>query len=217
MREGAVHEVGLSSDHAAAELRSRGTVTLQAPAPAPDDSALLLRIADGDRAALGLLFRRHNVRVYRFVLRIVGDAAEAEDLMAEVFIEVWRQAARFEARSSVSTWMLAIARLKAISFLRLRPVERLHDDAARAIEDLSDTPEIAMQKIDRRRCLQQCLRKLSRPHREVVDLVYYHERSIKEVADILAIPAGTVKTRMWHARRRLAELLRAAGVDTSWS
>ena len=103
---------------------------------ATSDEALISRIAGGDRLAMQVLFARHHVRVYRFVLRLVGgNPATAEDLISEVFLDVWRQAAKFEARSSASTWLLAIARFKALSALRRKPDEELDDETAAAIED----------------------------------------------------------------------------------
>ena len=99
------------------------------------DEALIGRIAAGDKLAMQVLFARHHVRVYRFVLRLVGDPSRAEDLISDVFLDVWRQADRFEARSQVSTWLLAIARYKALSALRKRPDEELDDETAAAIED----------------------------------------------------------------------------------
>jgi RNA polymerase sigma-70 factor, ECF subfamily len=73
-----------------------------------------------------------------------------------------------------------------------------------------------MQKADKGKRIEQCVKLLSAPHREVIDLVYYHEKNIKEVCEILQIPENTVKTRMFHARKRLSELLVAAGVDRGW-
>src|SRR5712671_7895104 len=105
------------------------------------DEELIGRIAGGDRVAMQVLFARHHVRVYRFVLRLVRNEATAEDLISEVFLDVWRQANRFEGRSAVSTWLLAIARFKALSALRKKPESELDDEAAEAIEDTSDTPD----------------------------------------------------------------------------
>jgi RNA polymerase sigma-70 factor, ECF subfamily len=156
------------------------------------------------------------VRVYRFVLRLVRNEASAEDLISEVFLDVWRQADRFEGRSAVSTWLLAIARFKALSSMRRRPDEELDEEAAGAIEDTSDTPEVSLQKKDKSGLLRKCLEQLSREHREVIDLVYYHEKSIEEVAEIVGIPEATVKTRMFYARKKLSELLKAAGLDRGW-
>jgi RNA polymerase sigma-70 factor (ECF subfamily) len=183
---------------------------------ATSDEALISRIAGGDRLAMQVLFARHHVRVYRFVLRLVGNPTTAEDLISEVFLDVWRQAAKFEARSSVSTWLLAIARFKALSALRRKPEEELDDETAAAIEDTADNPEIAAQKKDKSALLRKCLTGLSREHREIIDLVYYHEKSVEEVAGIVGIPEATVKTRMFYARKKLSELLKAAGVDRGW-
>src|SRR5829696_8637856 len=104
------------------------------------DEILIGRIASGDRLAMQVLFARHHVRVYRFVLRLVRDESRAEDLISEVFLDVWRQAGRFEGRSAVSTWLLAIARFKALSTLRRRTDVGLDDETAEAIEDTSDNP-----------------------------------------------------------------------------
>jgi RNA polymerase sigma-70 factor (ECF subfamily) len=180
------------------------------------DDVLIGRIASGDRLAMQVLFARHHVRVYRFVLRLVNDPSLAEDLISEVFLDVWRQAGRFEGRSAVTTWMLSIARFKALSALRKRPEAELDEETAAAIEDTSDTPDVSLQKKDKGELLRECLKSLSPDHREIIDLVYYHEKSVEEVAEIVGIPENTVKTRMFYARKRLSELLKAAGVDRGW-
>ena len=177
------------------------------------DEVLIGRIAAGDKLAMQVLFARHHVRVYRFVLRFVGDPSRAEDLISDVFLDVWRQADKFEARSQVSTWLLAIARYKALSALRRRPDEELDDETAAAIEDQGDDPEVAMQKTERSEILRDCLKQLSPAHREIIDLVYYHERTIDDVAEIIGVPPNTVKTRMFYARKRIGELLAARGLD----
>jgi RNA polymerase sigma-70 factor, ECF subfamily len=163
-----------------------------------------------------VLFARHHVRVYRFVLRLVRNEATAEDLISEVFLDIWRQAGKFEGRSQVSTWMLSIARFKALSVLRRRPEEELDEETAERIEDQSDDPETALAKKDKGALLRQCLTALSAEHREIVDLVYYHEKSVEEVAGIVGIPEATVKTRMFYARKKLSELLKEQGIDRGW-
>jgi len=177
------------------------------------DEALVVLIAQRDRRALQSLYSRHHVRVYRFALRFLNDEAAAEDAVSEVFIDVWRQAERFEGRSQVTTWLLAIARNKALSVLRRRSAEELDDEVAEFIEDPSDNPEIAMQKTQRASVLQDCLTQLSPAHREIVDLVYYHEKTVEEVAEIIDVPANTVKTRMFYARKRIGELMAAKGIN----
>jgi len=180
------------------------------------DEVLISRIANGDRLAMQVLFARHHVRVYRFVLRLVRNEATAEDLISEVFLDVWRQAAKFEGRSAVSTWMLSIARFKALSALRRKPEHELDEDMAEAIEDHSDDPEVTLAKKDKGALLREALSALSAEHREVIDLVYYHEKSVEEVARIVEIPEATVKTRMFYARKKLSELLKERGIDRGW-
>src|SRR5678815_5509143 len=97
------------------------------------DEVLIGRIANGERLAMQVLYARYHVRAFRFVVRLVRGVAVAEGLISEVFLDVWRQAGRFEGRSAVSTWMLAIARFKALSALRRRPDEELDEETAEAI------------------------------------------------------------------------------------
>ena len=180
------------------------------------DEVLIGRIANGDRLAMQVLFARHHVRVYRFVLRLVRNEARAEDLISDVFLDIWRQAGKFEGRAAASTWMLSIARFKALSALRKRTEEELDEETAAAIEDRADDPEVSLAKKDKANVLRQCLSRLSAEHREVVDLVYYHEKSVEEVAGIVGIPEATVKTRMFYARKKLSELLKEQGIDRGW-
>ena len=163
-----------------------------------------------------VLYGRHHVRVFRFGLRLVRDEQIAEDLISEVFLDVWRQAGKFEGRSAVSTWLLAITRFKALSALRRRKDAELDDETAKAIEDTSDDPEVVVAEAGYRGSAAQVHRRLSAEHREMIDLVYYHEKSVEEVAGIIGIPENTVKTRMFYARKKLAELLKKAGVERGW-
>jgi len=186
------------------------------PAQACTDEALIARIANRDRDAMRALYLRYHIRVHRFALRLVRNDTVAEDVVADVFLDVWRQAGSFEGRSAVSTWLLAIARFKALSVLRRKPEEELSEERAAFLADPLDDPETAVGKIDTGAILRQCLKFLSREHREVIDLVYYHEKSVEEVAQIVGIPEATVKTRMFYARKRLSGMLKSAGVDRAW-
>jgi RNA polymerase sigma-70 factor, ECF subfamily len=179
---------------------------------ATPDEALMGRVAEGDRLAMEVLYARHHVRVFRFVLRLIGDESLAEDLATEVFLDVWRHADRFEGRSAVSTWMLGIARFKALSARRRRAVELFDEEIGKTIEDPADDPAIVLEKNDTSRVIRNCLKRLAPHHREIIDLAYYHEKSLEEVAAIVGIPKNTVKTRMLRARMRLAGLLRDAGI-----
>ena len=174
------------------------------------DEALIERIADRDQLAMRTLFARYRVALYRWLLRLVSDTATAEDLLSEVFLDVWRHAAVFEGRSSVSTWLLAIARNKAISARRRRPDVELNDELTSTLADPADDPELVLEKKDREEVLRRSVAQLSQGHAEIIDLVYYHGKSVNEVAEVMGLNAATVKTRMFYARKKLAELAAAA-------
>ena len=183
--------------------------------PLEIDDALIERIADRDRSAMTVLYVRHNARIYQFILRLVGNSAVAEELVNEVFLEVWRKADRFERRSQVSTWLLAVARHKALDVLRRRSSEPLDAEAAEVAQDLADNVEELADRISTSSILRNCLAQLSPTHREIIDLIYYQGRKISDAAAVVGIAQNTVKTRMFYARKRLAELLRAHGIATA--
>ncbi|MHC2277714.1 RNA polymerase sigma-70 factor (ECF subfamily) [Bradyrhizobium diazoefficiens] len=182
-------------------------------AQATSDDMLLESIADGNRTSMHILYCRHNVRVYRFILCIVRDATTAEDLVSQVFLDVWRTAGQFQGRSQVSTWLLSIARFKALTAMRQRRFEDIDQEDVRQIPDDTDTPETSLDRSDTSAILRACVQKLSPAHREIITLVYYHEKSVEEVGRIIGIPQSTVKTRMFYARKQLADLLKGCGVD----
>jgi len=193
--------------------RTGSAAASPAQAAAPEtssDDMLIRRIAEGDQLAMRTLFGRHRVPLYRWLLRLVGDDALAEDLLSDVFLDVWRQAAAFEARSSVSTWLLAIARYKALSARRRRTDVELDEKIGSRVADPADDPEVVLQKKTRAELLRIPLACLSPEHGEVIDLVYFHGKSVKEVAEIVGIAEATVKTRMFYARKKLADFVAAA-------
>ena len=124
---------------------------------------------------------------------------------------MWRQAGRFQYRSSASTWLLSIARHKALSARRRRTEGAELDEKIEAtIADPANDPEVALQEKDRGELVRRALMRLSPEHREVIDLVYYHEKSVDEVAHILDVPPATVKTRMFYARKKLSRAIISA-------
>src|ERR1700716_4721611 len=185
-----------------------------ADARATSDEMLLDSIAEGGRSSMHILYSRHNIRVYRFVLRMVRDTTTAEDLVSQVFLDVWRTAGQFEGRAQVSTWLLSIARFKALTALRQRRHEDIDQDEVLEIADEADTPEASLDRSNTSAILRACVAKLSPAHREIINLVYYHEKSVEEVGAIIGVPQSTVKTRMFYARKQLADLLKGAGVDS---
>ncbi|BCM16658.1 sigma-70 family RNA polymerase sigma factor [Mesorhizobium sp. J8] len=180
------------------------------------DRALVDRVAKGDRAAVRLLFMRHHARIYRFVARQTGSEMMADDIANEVFLELWKQAPSFEGRSEVSTWLLGIARFKALSLLRKKKEDWIDDDDAAQVPDGADTPEIVTMKEDKAAALRRFVDALAEEHRTVIDLAYYHGQSVTEIGEVLGIPVATVKTRMFYARKKLGEALKAAGYDRGW-
>jgi RNA polymerase sigma-70 factor (ECF subfamily) len=170
------------------------------------DEKLIIAIATGDRNAMSVLYARHYQRVLHFVSRFC-EATDAEDVVSEVFADVWNQAARFEGRSRVSTWIFAIARFKALTLLQRRRETELDDATVRSIEDTANTPEEAILSQERSQQINACIFEMSREHRDVISLFYLREKSIDEVAKITRTPKNTVKTRMYYARKRLVGLL----------
>src|SRR5262245_32362971 len=156
--------------------RPRSAAALPAPGAAVVtslDETLVDRIARGDKLAMQALFARHRTPVYRWLRRMV-DETLAEDLLSEVFLDVWRQAGRFEGRSSVSTWLMSIARFKALSARRRRIDSELDKRTEATVADL--VAEV-LQKKECGELLRQALTRLSPEHREIIELVYYHEQS----------------------------------------
>jgi len=186
------------------------------PAEPQSDRDLVARVALGDRAAVRLLFMRHHARVYRFVVRQTGSDSMADDIANEVFLELWKQAKAFEGRSEVTTWLLGIARFKALSQLRRRREDAIDEETAAEVPDSADSPEVSAMKEDKGAAIRRMVDALPEEHRSVVDLAYYHGRSVTEIGEILSIPVATVKTRMFYARRKLGEALKAAGYDRGW-
>jgi RNA polymerase sigma-70 factor (ECF subfamily) len=183
-------------------------------AQATSDEALLESIAESGCAAMHILYSRHHVRVYRFVLRMVRNTTTAEDLTSQVFLDVWRTASQFQGRSQVSTWLLSIARFKALTALRQRKHEDIDREEMLEIADDAETPEGCLDRSTTSAILRACVAKLSPAHREIINLVYYHEKSVEEAGLIIGIPQSTVKTRMFYARKQLADLLKVAGIES---
>ena len=181
------------------------------------DSVLIDSISDGDKGALRELYVRHYEYVLRVVTRHTRNAAVAEEVTHEVFLEVWRTAKSFAGKSQVTTWLMAIARNKALSAMRRRSEAELDEGFAASIEDPADDAAVSFEKRKRSEILRKCLMQLPRSQREVIDLVYYQEKSVGEAARSMGIPAATVRTRMFYARSRIAEMLSNVGVDRAWA
>ena len=135
------------------------------------DEMLLKGVAEGDKASMHIMFARHRTKVFRFIQRIVRNAAIAEDLVSQVFLDVWRSANRFENRARVTTWLFSIARLKALYSLREGKHEDIDQDNVAAIADTVDTPEVALDRKKTSAMLRSCIDKLSPAQREIIELI----------------------------------------------
>lgn len=180
------------------------------------DDCLIKSIAEGDQDAMEMFYVRHKTKVVRCAMRLVRNPSGAEEVASEVFHDVWRKAGYFKSRSRVSTWLLAIARNKALDVRSRRSAEQLDEDLAESIVDESDGPEAMILGKESHGIVHQCLMQLSPAHRTIIDLIYLQERPICEVAMLIRVPESTVKTRMFYARQRMRGLLANKGVDQSW-
>jgi len=174
------------------------------------DTLLLKQIAAGDRAAFTELYTSYQPRLIKFCSRILkNDVALAADIADEAMIEVWKSAASFSGKSQPSTWIHSIARFRLIGFLR-KNKELLQDESSEWLnyEDDALLPDEEMMVDERDELLITNLGKLSDKHREVIELVYFRELSIKEIAAMLDISENTVKTRMFYARNHLKSILK---------
>ena len=173
------------------------------------DTLLLKRISIGDRDAFTELYKSYQPRLIKFCSRILkNDVALAADIADEAMIEVWKSAGTFSGRSLPSTWIHSIARFRLIGYLR-KNKELLQDDNPEwlNIEDEALPVDIEIDNDDRNDEIADSLGKLSDKHREVIELVYYKELSIKDIAAMLKISENTVKTRMFYARAKLKSIL----------
>jgi len=189
-----------------------------APRPAAvTDGELVARAAGGDERAVGLLYDRYAAVLYAVAYRIVGQRADAEEVVVEAFAQAWRDAPRFEAaRGSVAGWLTTIARSRALDLVRAR--SRRERITAAAAADRPDTPPAmgnlradpagSLDQEERRRQVRRALDTLSPSQRQAIELAYFEGLSQSEIAERLQEPLGTVKTRVRLGMQKLREMLR---------
>ncbi|MGI9258086.1 MAG: RNA polymerase sigma factor [Gammaproteobacteria bacterium] len=177
------------------------------------DEALIARVARQDRAALTSLYRRYHGPILRFVQRLTGDVEIANEAVNDVMLVVWERATSFAGKSKVSTWIMGIAYRKAmkLSSRRQRWLTRFKAaDWSEVIERSGDLEGLTKEVVERD-LLYRALQRLPAKQRAVVELTYFFGYSYEEIAEIVDCPANTVKTRMFHARAKLKELLPRLG------
>ena len=181
-----------------------------------NDAALVSRIGRGDKKAFETLFQTYGERVFRYAYRLISDASKAEEVTNDVMLEVWKNAAKFEGRSKVSTWILGITRHVALNAVRRKDFDTVDvDDAPEIQAPEGETGALALDRETLKARMTQALGKLSQEHRDVVELTFFHGCTYQEIAAIVNCPANTVKTRMHHAKKQLMGLLVEAGIDPS--
>jgi RNA polymerase sigma-70 factor (ECF subfamily) len=174
------------------------------PAPVGDE-LLLGRVAAGDSTGLTELYRRHGRALFGYLLRLSGDRMTAEEILQDTLLAIWRSADTFQARAGVRSWLFGVARRQAYQRLRLRaapvPVE-----PAEVVDPALGPAELAVLAAGGT-AVAEAVAQLPQHHREVVGLALVAGLPLAEVAEVLDVPIGTVKSRLHHARTALARML----------
>ena len=178
-----------------------------------EDARLIALIVNKDLKAFETLYRAYHPRLSRFLINILRRPHLVEEVLNDTLLVVWRQPERYNGKSKVSTWIFAIAYRKALKALR-RLDEPVEDKMAELRESEEAGPEQQLGQRQAQQALLKAMGELSHDHRAVVDLTYFHGAGYREIAEIMACPVDTVKTRMFHARRHLKSKM--AGQLSDW-
>jgi RNA polymerase sigma-70 factor (ECF subfamily) len=182
------------------------------PTPASlQEPELMRRVAQQDKDAFSGLYDRYSQLAFNLAWRVLNERQEAEDVVQEVFLQVWREAASFDMkRGNLSTWIATITRSRAIDKLRSRKARRIYnagnEDSGEVVERL---PEVGMGRdyLDNRILVNKAFASLSGEQRTALEMAYYEGMSQSEIAEALREPLGTVKTRIRSGLTRLREVL----------
>ena len=174
-------------------------------------AALIGQIANGDRSAMASFYVALERQLYQFIRSRLNDPFRSQDILQEVFLDVWRGAGRFEGRSSVRSWVYGIAWRKVIDVHRANKRLSFSDDLPEQ-EDESPSAFSQIGEQQEAHSLRSCLGGLKEDHRTVIDLAFYRDLSYREIAEVLGIPEGTVKTRVFHAKQLLQHCLVQSGI-----
>ncbi|WP_133487706.1 RNA polymerase sigma factor [Aliiroseovarius marinus] len=168
--------------------------------------SLIHRIGKGDKTALDALYRQMERPLYRFINIKLNDPYLSADILQEVFLDVWKGAAAFEGRSAVKTWMFSIAYRKVIDVFRKNARLTITDDLP---EQLDEAPSAVAQisAVQEAEHLRACLAQLKPDHRDAIELAFYEDMGYREIAEVTSAPEGTVKTRIFHAKKLLLHCL----------
>jgi RNA polymerase sigma-70 factor (ECF subfamily) len=171
-----------------------------------DETDLLGKIAAGDKLAFEALYRAYFPRLSRFIGRMARSATLIEEVVNDTMLVVWQKAASFDGSCKPSTWIFAIAYRKTLKGLKASD-EPVDSDATLYEDDSGSQPEQAISRQQLQQTVADALDQLPAAQRAVMVLTYYHDMAYSDIAEIVECPLNTVKTRMFHARHRLKDLL----------
>lgn len=170
------------------------------------DRELILKIADGDRKAMRAIYDAYSDPVFGFAQVWLSDPFEASDIMHETMMEVWKSAGRYGGRSSVKTWIFAIARNKAIDRNR-KGARTVLKDPDPNIADDAPVPHAVLEAFQDAARVRDCIETLSPTHRAAIHMAFYEDMTYREIAEMEGCPTGTIKTRIMHAKKLLMRCL----------
>ncbi|WP_135503860.1 RNA polymerase sigma factor [Roseovarius aestuariivivens] len=171
-------------------------------------AGFLARMAEGEKAAFAEFYKAMERPVYRFIASKLNDPFEAADIQHDTFMDVWCSAVRFEGRSAVKTWVFGIAYRKTMDHFRKHKRMDLTDEIDERVDDSPDAATClaaAQEAVHLRHCLDQ----LKPQHRAAIDLAFYEDMTYGQIAEIAEVPEGTIKTRVFHAKKLLLHCLSA--------
>lgn len=171
------------------------------------DEDLIFRITKRDATALDAFYLRHETPLYHFLRVFTGDEAMATELVNEAMFTVWQKADRFEGRSKPKTWLYTIARNRALDKLRARKPERYEELQDDKPDPDAEAPEERIAAAQDAGKIRTCLSRIRAAHREILQLAFFSEMSQAEIAGTVGCPEGTVKSRMFHAKRAMRHCL----------
>ncbi len=176
------------------------------------DAGLMKRVTAGDKGAMQTVYLDHAADLTRFITARLGDPAEAADLVHETMMDVWRDAHRFEGRGSLRSWIFRIARNKTVDRVRKARRNVLTDEDP-DVEDERPGPAALLAAAQNAERLATCIAHLSDRHKAVIHLAFFEDLTYEEIAEIEDCPVGTVKTRIFHAKKLLMYCLCQDGGD----
>lgn len=174
---------------------------------ADTDSEVIARIANGDRQALDALYQRYAQPLFGYLLTLTADHGLAEEIMQDTFVAAWRAAENFEGRSSVKTWLFGIARRQSYNSQRRRRLTVTNDAMLDLTASDEPEPETVLLQNAARQTISDAIAQLRPVHREVLVLAFVHGYSYAEMAELLDVPIGTIRSRLSNARRLLRQRL----------